>query len=231
MSKVVKNQSFIKNGTVVDTSDSNVRFSQEETDAFIKRLKSIISTESLSSFAKRCGFGESLLRKYLNGAVPGADKIIAIAKSNGKTVEWLLTGDWPESKSDLRRVVEYASIDPSEIVKNFTGIDIINRDYPSFGKYNNSLNQDSVLYKTETGELRPDRRISQATFKEAQVVADINYEFLAAAERAVHRFMIDEDFVQPPERVAKLVIALYKYAVAKGMAKPDELEQFIKLVA
>lgn len=112
-------------------SDSNVRFSTEESDAFIERLKSIISTESLSSFAKRCGFGESLLRKYLNGAVPGIDKAIAIAEKNGRTVEWLLTGDWPEYKSDLRRALEYASVDPSEIIKNFTGIDIVNKESPA----------------------------------------------------------------------------------------------------
>lgn len=122
------NQSDDENQTSYDMSDSNVRFSDFESDMFIKRLKSVISTEPLTSFAKRCGFSEATLRKYLNGATPGIDKIAAIAKQNGLNIDWLLTGEYPQYKHDLRKAMEYASIDPSELVFNHTGIDIIRRD-------------------------------------------------------------------------------------------------------
>lgn len=221
MKKVIKNHVVNENRTQINMSDSNVRFSQEQSDAFIVRLKSVISTESLSSFANRCGFGESLLRKYLNGAIPGADKVTAIAEKNGRTVQWLLTGDWPEHKSDLRRALEYASIDPSEIVKNFTGIDITNKKYPG----------ELATIETTVTELRTDRRVSQATFKEAQGVADVDYRLLEMAEVAVHKFLADEEVVAPPERVAKLVLAIYMYAASKGKVSLDELNHFLKLVA
>lgn len=80
-------------------------------------------------------------------------------------------------------------------------------------------------------ELKTDRRVSQATFKEAQSVADVDYDLLEAAELAVHEFMEEEGFVQPPARVAKLVVAIYRYAVAEGVIKPASLKSFLKLVA
>lgn len=80
-------------------------------------------------------------------------------------------------------------------------------------------------------ELISDRRVSQAVFKEAQTVVGVDYDLLEIAEVAVHQFLADEDIVAPPERVAKLVVAIYKYAAAKGMANPDDLKNFLKLVA
>lgn len=59
----------------------------------------------------------------------------------------------------------------------------------------------------------------------------VNYELLSSAELAVHRFLDEEGGTAPPERIARLVIALYKYGEAKGLIKKDDLEQFLKLVA
>lgn len=164
MKKNELNQSDEVNRTSKHMSDSDVRFSDFESDMFIKRLRSVIQDESLNSFANRCGFTEGTLRKYLNGAVPGADKLLQIAQNNGLTVEWLLTGDTPQYKTDLKRALEYASIDPSEIVKNFTGIDIINRKKPSFGS-----------------NLTPDQIRNQATENSAHVLIDTFPDVKAAA--------------------------------------------------
>lgn len=128
MKKNQLNQLDDLNRTSDDMSDSNVRFSDFESDMFIKRLKSVISTEPLTSFAKRCGFSEATLRKYLNGAIPGIDKIAAIAKQNGLNIDWLLTGETPQYKHSLRNTMEYASVDPTEVIYNFTGIDMTKKD-------------------------------------------------------------------------------------------------------
>lgn len=47
------------------------------------------------AFAKKCGFSDSLLRKYLEGSIPGADKLVLIADAGGVSVEWLATGRGP----------------------------------------------------------------------------------------------------------------------------------------
>lgn len=84
---------------------------------------------------------------------------------------------------------------------------------------------------TPVVQLRTERRLSQATIKEAQTIDGVDYDLLLSAQQAVHEFMLEQDFVQPPERVASLVVAIYKYAVAKGVVKPAELKSFLKLVA
>lgn len=46
-----------------------------------------------AEFARKCGIRESLLRKYLAGSMPGADKAAQIASRNGVTLDWLVTGE------------------------------------------------------------------------------------------------------------------------------------------
>lgn len=58
-----------------------------------KRIKIALKDESVLSFSKRCGVGESSLRQYIAGAVPGLDKVILIAKAADVSLEWLATGD------------------------------------------------------------------------------------------------------------------------------------------
>lgn len=60
------------------------------------RLAEVIGDESQASFGRRCGIGESLLRKYLAGTQPGADKLQALAEAGGVNIEWLVTGRGPK---------------------------------------------------------------------------------------------------------------------------------------
>ncbi len=78
--------------TINNNCDHQATLAEWNGDAFSKRLKSVIKGESVSSFASKCGFGESLLRKYLNGTTPGADKLLAMAKAANVSVEWLISG-------------------------------------------------------------------------------------------------------------------------------------------
>lgn len=63
---------------------------------FSSRLKDLQGDLSVSEFARRCGIGESLMRKYLAGSVPGSDKADRIARAAGVRLEWLLSGEPPK---------------------------------------------------------------------------------------------------------------------------------------
>ncbi|MFB1487100.1 MULTISPECIES: helix-turn-helix domain-containing protein [unclassified Thiocapsa] len=56
----------------------------------LARAKGVLST---NAFAQKCGISESIFRKYLAGAsVPGADKLVDIARVAGVSLLWLATG-------------------------------------------------------------------------------------------------------------------------------------------
>lgn len=59
------------------------------------RLKMIIGSESVASFARRSGVGESLLRKYLSGALPNSNNLVLLADAGGCYVDWLACGRPP----------------------------------------------------------------------------------------------------------------------------------------
>lgn len=61
--------------------------------SFSMRLKAAIGQRSVLSFAKECGFSDSLVRKYLGGSLPGLDKAVAMAGVLGVSLEWLATGE------------------------------------------------------------------------------------------------------------------------------------------
>ncbi|WP_321448450.1 helix-turn-helix transcriptional regulator [uncultured Cohaesibacter sp.] len=58
-----------------------------------ERLKQLVGQESVLSFAQKCEIGESSMRKYLDGRVPGLDKAAQIAKACNVSLQWLATGE------------------------------------------------------------------------------------------------------------------------------------------
>jgi transcriptional regulator with XRE-family HTH domain len=77
------------------TEDAGNNGSQPHWDqeAFAERLKSVKGYQSTHAFAQRCGISESIFRKYLAGvSVPGADKLVDIARVAGVSLLWLATG-------------------------------------------------------------------------------------------------------------------------------------------
>lgn len=60
---------------------------------FKDRLKILIGKNSVRSFASECGISDATIRKYLSGqSLPGIDKVEAIVKYTGCSLEWLVTG-------------------------------------------------------------------------------------------------------------------------------------------
>ena len=72
--------------------------SQEAT--FADRLKVLIGGAPANRFAREVSVGESLIRKYLAGATPGVDKVVAIAEAKEVSLDWLARGVGP-MKLDL----------------------------------------------------------------------------------------------------------------------------------
>ncbi|MBV6648236.1 MAG: helix-turn-helix transcriptional regulator [Hoeflea sp.] len=72
--------------------------SQEAT--FADRLKVLIGEVPANRFAREVSVGESLIRKYLAGATPGIDKVVAIAEAKDVSLDWLARGVGP-MKLDL----------------------------------------------------------------------------------------------------------------------------------
>ncbi len=70
------------------------------------RIRDAIGDEPVAAFARRCGFGESLLRKYLQGSEPSATNLAKIADAAGVTVDWLATGRGPRSRAELLKTEE-----------------------------------------------------------------------------------------------------------------------------
>ena len=73
-------------------------------ERFNERLKEAINGESNTSFAKKCGLSETVIRNYLSGKTyPGIDKLPAIAAASGRSVEWFING---VEKNDETYVLE-----------------------------------------------------------------------------------------------------------------------------
>jgi len=78
-------------------SNYEARFPLESAniEGFSGRLEHALGGESVNAFASRSGVGEGSLRQYLNGSVPGADKIPRIAAAANVNILWLMTGEGP----------------------------------------------------------------------------------------------------------------------------------------
>ena len=65
-----------------------------KSDAFGERLREALSGRTSYSMEKETGISQSLIRKYMSGlSTPGADKLVALARATGVSVDWLATGE------------------------------------------------------------------------------------------------------------------------------------------
>lgn len=80
------------------------------------RLHMIIGSESVASFARRSGVGESLLRKYLNGALPNSNNLVLLADAAGCHVDWLASGRSPRMRGDLS--ADSALVDETSVAED-----------------------------------------------------------------------------------------------------------------
>ncbi len=62
---------------------------------FSRRLRMAIGDQTIFRFAQECGLSDTLVRKYLEGSMPGLEKLIELARATGVRVGWLATGEPP----------------------------------------------------------------------------------------------------------------------------------------
>lgn len=105
MNKTLKIEAFKEKVTESDASDSSVTLRpipENESDTFPERLRELIGIEKSISFAKRCGFSDSLLGAYVRGEKkPGFENLVVIAEAKNVTLDWLATGREPKFRKDV----------------------------------------------------------------------------------------------------------------------------------
>jgi phage repressor protein C with HTH and peptisase S24 domain len=76
----------------------------EVNQSIADRLRALQGDQRPAEFARKCGIRESLMRKYLAGSIPGADKLAQIARANGVTIDWLASGEEPRQRSAFSQI-------------------------------------------------------------------------------------------------------------------------------
>jgi len=88
--------------TAETNSDAPVRVPDENSDHFTGRVRSVIGDGSVRRFARRAGIGATTLQNIVDGARPTVDKLVAIARAGGVSVDWLATGEGPRDRASHR---------------------------------------------------------------------------------------------------------------------------------
>lgn len=89
----------------------------QDEDSFAARLRVLIGPDSVRSFSREVGVGQTTVQKYLAGAMPGLENLVTIARRKNVTMDWLATGEGPmhREQSDLDGgPVRYSPDLPSE---------------------------------------------------------------------------------------------------------------------
>ncbi len=66
---------------------------EKPTKGLSAQLSVLIGDAPVAEFARKCKLGDSLVRKYLDGAEPGRDNIEKIWRGTGCNLEWLVSGE------------------------------------------------------------------------------------------------------------------------------------------
>lgn len=89
MNKILERERFISAVSASIDDEESVG------SAFAKRLRAAIGDQPVLRFAQKCGMSDSLVRKYLEGSLPGLEKLIMLARAAEVRVGWLATGEPP----------------------------------------------------------------------------------------------------------------------------------------
>lgn len=98
------------------------------------RLREVV-VGSKNAFAKKCGFSETVLRQYMEGSIPSAEKAAKIADVAGVELRWLVTGEGPKFRSDVSEKSEESAPRSITLDRELFGhiVDRISRTYKAEG--------------------------------------------------------------------------------------------------
>jgi len=94
------NQPLAGKLNALDKRGKNHSIQKEELNPS-ERIREAIGEESVASFSRRCGIGDSTLRKYLDGSLPNSINLVAIADSTNVNLEWLAAGRGPKLRGSV----------------------------------------------------------------------------------------------------------------------------------
>jgi|GEM_PF-2952085 len=80
-----------------------------------QRIGQIIKN-CIPEISKKMGLPDATVRKWVNGSVPGADKIVPLCEAAGISVTWLITGEEKEFWSEIPYHVKEAVQDTISIL-------------------------------------------------------------------------------------------------------------------
>ena len=185
---------------------------------FATRLKAAMGEHSVYMFAKKCGFTESTLRKYLaSDSIPGADKLVHMAQVAEVSLQWLALGEGDRSgsggwdritPSQLAVVLEFeryaqrrSDSGIRDTVKTF--VEKYNRgllELGQIGEIQRVTEDELILWR----DLAWERRVEKASIDEA-----ILCEAIEVADEMVET----SGKSMEPAKKAKLISAIYRLSV------------------
>ncbi len=105
------NQPLASKLNALDKTRGNHSIQKEELNPS-ERIREAIGEESVASFSRRSGIGDSTIRKYLDGALPNSINLVAIADAANVNIEWLATGRGPKMRGAALAAVPSAPAEP-----------------------------------------------------------------------------------------------------------------------
>lgn len=104
----------------------------EEIGSFPARLRQAIGDKSIRAFARECGFSDSVLRQYLSGqSEPTRPALIAIARTAGVQIAWLVSGQVPDLSARYECVEDESDLlfAKSFVKKKFGSTGLLKQNY------------------------------------------------------------------------------------------------------
>lgn len=183
------------------------------------RLDELRGDLSVSAFARKCGVGESLMRKYLAGASPSADKLAQISGATGATVDWIATGEGPKQRDAIARI-GLARDAVSRFVARRSVVPEARIPALMEEAFRHALDVDG-LERAHGGEFPLAAAQTRAAY------GALNVSALLAVLEAVEARMPRVGAAAK----ASAATALYEHAVARGVWDSVSLQAFLDLIA
>lgn len=127
------NQQSASEKKAAGADQQNLSFRENEKKVDV-RLREVIGDESLASFGRRCGISEGGIRKYLNGASPSTENLVAMADVANVNIEWLATGRGPKMRGSVAQPGSAQALDEQLLARSIgtveDGLRAVGRSLP-----------------------------------------------------------------------------------------------------
>ncbi|MBL3528893.1 MAG: helix-turn-helix domain-containing protein [gamma proteobacterium endosymbiont of Lamellibrachia anaximandri] len=212
-------------------------FDRWDSVAFATRLKEAVGGVYVSRFAKKCGFAEGMMRKYLSAdSVPGADKLVRIAQVSGVSLSWLAMGEGSKeggagqdgvTPAQLAVVLEferYAQRRPDAMARAAikTFVEEYNAGLLEIGKIADieQVTEDELILWRD---IAWERRTTKASIEEG---------ILRTSIEIVDEFLESSGQVMAAEKKARMIVAIYRLtATSEGVVDRSMLVNLLRSIS